>query len=276
MKTWSIQGNFYNFIIVDDHTHYKWTLFLLHKSNAFEAFKKFHALITTYYKGMLRATRSDCGGEFLLKDFIQYMEKHGVHHQLTAPHTPQQNGIAERANPTIAEAAWAMMQSAGMSQAFWEFAVTTAVHVRNHAPSHVTGNISPHEWLIKQPPDLSYLHIFGCLAYAHTTTQRSKFDPTSQRLFIGYDNSTKGYKLWNPSSHKIVITTDVMFEEYIFPLHTLKPLNTQLSSVPEHLPLLPPKLVDLALPESDNEDDDAPQPLLAPPKPPPTDPVLPS
>ena len=114
---------------MDDHTCYKWTLFLLHKSDAFEAFKKVHALVTTYYKGTLRATRSDHGGEFLLKDFIQYMEKHGVHHQLTAPHTPQQNGIAERANQTIAEAAQAMMQSTGMSQAFWEFAVATAVHV---------------------------------------------------------------------------------------------------------------------------------------------------
>ena len=138
-------------------------------------------------------------------------------------------------------------------------------------------NISPHEWLIKQPPDLSYLHIFGCLTYAHTMTQQSKFNPTSQKLvFIGYDNSTKGYKLWNPSSHKIVISTDVMFEESIFPLCTPKPPNTQLSSVPEHLPLLPPKLDDLALPESNNKDDDTPQLLLAPPEPPPTDPVLPS
>ena len=145
------------------------------------------------------------------------MEKHGVHHQLTAPHTLQQNGIAERGNWTIAEAAQAMMQSAGLSQAFWEFAVTTAVHVQNHAPSRVTGNISPHEWLIKQPPDISYLCIFGCLAYTHTTTQRSKFDPTSQKLvFVGYDNSTKGYKLCNPSSHKIVTSTDVVFEKIYF------------------------------------------------------------
>ena len=67
-----------------------------------------------------------------------------------------------------------------------------------------------------------------------------------------------------------------MFEESIFPLCTLKPPNTQLSSVPEHLPLLPPELVNLALPESSNEDGDAPQLLLAPPKPPSTDPVPPS
>jgi len=73
------------------------------------------------------------------------MEKQGVHHQLTAPHTPQHNGVAERANWTMAEAAQAMLQSMGMLQGFWECAVATAVHIRNCAPSHVTGNVSPHE-----------------------------------------------------------------------------------------------------------------------------------
>ena len=171
MRTQSIQGNLYHFIIVDDYTHYKWVLFLPPKSDTFKAFKKFHALVSTYYKGILRATRSDHRGEFLLKEFIQHMEKQGMHHQLTAPHTLQQNGVVERANRTMAEAAQAMLQSTGMSQGFWECAVAIAVHVRNCAPSCVTGNVSPHEQLFGQPPDLSYLHIFGCLAYAHTMTQ---------------------------------------------------------------------------------------------------------
>ena len=54
-----------------------------------------------------------------------------MRHELTVPRTPQQNGVAERANCTVAEAARAMLQAAGMSPGFWEFAVATAVHVRN-------------------------------------------------------------------------------------------------------------------------------------------------
>jgi len=57
-----------------------------------------------------------------------------------------------------------------------------------------------------------------------------------------------------------------MLEESIFPLHTPNPPITQPSSVPEHLSLLLPELVNLALPESDNKDEYAPQPLLAPPE----------
>ena len=101
-----------------------------------------------------------------------------------------------------------------MSPGFWEFTVATAVHVQNQAPSWVVRYVSPHKHLLKLALDLSYLHTFGSLAYAHTTTQQTKYDPTLQKLmFIGYDNSTKGYKLWNPLSHLTVISTDVVFEE---------------------------------------------------------------
>ena len=61
MKTRSVQGNFYHFIIVDDYMRYKWVLFLLAKSDTFEAFKNFHVLISTYYKGTLRAAHLDQG-----------------------------------------------------------------------------------------------------------------------------------------------------------------------------------------------------------------------
>jgi len=90
MKTQSIQSNLYHFIIVDNFMCYKWVLFLPRKINAFKAFIKFHALVSTYYKGTLRAAQSDHGGEFLSKEFIQHMEKQGVHHQLMVLHMPQQ------------------------------------------------------------------------------------------------------------------------------------------------------------------------------------------
>ena len=113
-----------------------------------------------------------------------------------------------------------------MSPGFWEFTVATAVHVRNQARSWVTGYVSPHEHLLKSPLDPSYLRMFGCLVYAHTNTQQTKYDPTSRKLvFIGYDPSTKGYTLWNPLSHSTVVSTDVVFEETVFPLKTEKKHN---------------------------------------------------
>ena len=128
------------------------------------------------------------------------------------------------ANRTIAEAARSMLQGAGMTNGFWECAVSTAVHVRNRAPSRANDYVSPHERLFGNIPDLSYLRVFGCLAYWHITTMRTKLEPTSERLvFVGYEGSSKSYKLWNLRTHRFVISTDVTFEETIFPLRIEPP-----------------------------------------------------
>ena len=61
------------------------------------------------------------------------------------------------------EVARVMMQTAGMSTGFWEFAVATATHFRNLAPSRANSYDSSHEQLFKTSPDLAYLWIFDCL-----------------------------------------------------------------------------------------------------------------
>ena len=130
MKTQSIQGNFYHYILVDDYTHYNWVFFIGTKDEPFHCFKTFFTFILTQFGTTLKAIRSDRGGEFLSTDFIKYLEK-GTADRLTTPHTPQQNGTAKRANRTIAGAACAMLHSASMTNGFWECAVAIVVHVRN-------------------------------------------------------------------------------------------------------------------------------------------------
>jgi hypothetical protein len=182
-----------------------------------EKFKLFTAYVSTQFQTNLKAARSDRGGEFLSNDFIKFMEEKGIKHELTTPHTPQQNGVAERANQTIAGAARAMLRSAGMPNTFWECAISTAIHVRNRAPSKTNAYASPHEWFFGRTPDLSYLRTFGCLAYRHITTARTKLEATSERLvFTGYEQTTKGYQLWNPKTHKFVISTDVTLRKVSF------------------------------------------------------------
>jgi len=105
MRTHSIQGHFYHFIIVDDYTCYKWIYFLTTKEQTFTHFREFHAFISTHYGGTLRAAHSDHGGEFCSTEFTNYMAEQGMHCQLTASQTPQQNSVAECANQTVAEAA---------------------------------------------------------------------------------------------------------------------------------------------------------------------------
>jgi len=60
------------------------------------------------------------------------MKAAGIIHQLTAPYTPQQNGVAERSNRTIFDMTRSMLRHARLPLKFWPEAVATAVHNKNH------------------------------------------------------------------------------------------------------------------------------------------------
>ena len=66
-----------------------------------------------------------------------------------------------------------------------------------------------------QQCDYSNLRVFGCEAYALIPkSQHFKLDPKSRKLiFVGYGDGVKGYRLWNPTVHKIIINKDVTFNE---------------------------------------------------------------
>ena len=71
------------------------------------------------------------------------------------------------------------------------------------------------EMWIGKPADYSYLHAFGCPVYViYNAQERTKLDPKCRRcIFLGYANRVKGYRLWDPTAHKIVISKDVIFVE---------------------------------------------------------------
>lgn len=76
-------------------------------------------------------------------------------------------------------------------------------------------NKTPQEAWSGRKPSISHLRVFRSIAYAHEPDQkRSKLDDKSERyVFIGYDSRSKGYKLYNPSKEKIIISRDVEFDE---------------------------------------------------------------
>lgn len=62
---------------------------------------------------------------------------------------------------------------------------------------------------------VNQLKVFGCIAYAHIPSQeREKFDEKGEKyIFIGYCNESKGFRLLNPKSNKLVISRDAIFDE---------------------------------------------------------------
>ena len=93
----------YVMVLIDDCTRYMWTMLLQEKNEAFEKFKNFKKLAEHDSKAVLKTFRSDRGGEFCSKEFLAYCDENGINRHLTAPYSPQQNGVVERGNRTLLE-----------------------------------------------------------------------------------------------------------------------------------------------------------------------------
>jgi len=90
--------------------------------------------------------------------------------------------------------------------------VQYAVYVQNMSPHAKLNRQTPHETWSGKKPCVSHLKVFGSVAYAHVPAlQRTKLEDMSKKLvFIGYDEKTKGYKLFNPITNKVLVSRDVV------------------------------------------------------------------
>ena len=81
----------------------------------------------------IKCIQSDNGGEFLA--FKPYLETHGILHQFSCPHTPQQNGRAERKIRHLVETGLALMAQSFLPSKYWTYAFQTAVYLINLLPA---------------------------------------------------------------------------------------------------------------------------------------------
>lgn len=219
MENTSIGGCRYFVTFIDDYTRYSSVYFIKEKSEVFTKFKQFATFVENQTGLHIGTLRSDRGGEYLSNEFAAYLSEKGIHHQLTAGYSPQQNGVAERYNRTICESARAMLVQAELPKRFWAEAMSTAVYVRNRVfTSALKCAVTPFQRWFNIKPNVSHLRVFGCVCYAHIPDQlRQKLDAKAQKLrFMGYSSQTKGYKLYDESTGKMVVRRDVSFREDSF------------------------------------------------------------
>ena len=127
----SFSGKRYFISFIDDYSRKTWAYFLKGKSEAFEVFKKFKVMVEKETGRHIKAVRSDRGGKYTSTAFMEYCEEQGIRGFLTAPYTPQQNGVAKRKNRTILDMVRSMLKSKRIPKEFWAEAVQCAIYVQN-------------------------------------------------------------------------------------------------------------------------------------------------
>ena len=201
-------------LFTDDFSGWRAAYFLKEKSEAADCFKNYVATTRSETSHLIHTLRTDNGGEFTKNSFKEWLTERAIRLETSAPYTPEQNGVSERANRTIVEAGRSMLHAKHFPLELWGEAISCAVYVLNRAKSSVS-TVTPFEsWFCKKP-DISHLRVFGSIAFIHVPkAQRRKLDSKSLKcFFVGYSLTQKAYRFWDPAERKIKISRDVIFDE---------------------------------------------------------------
>jgi transposase InsO family protein len=110
----------YFMTLIDDATRFCYIYLLLTKDEALDYFTIYKAEVENQLERKIKHLRSDRGGEYFPKIFDKFCEKHDIIHEMMPPYSPQSNGVAERKNRTLSDLVNSMLDTAGLSKAWWE------------------------------------------------------------------------------------------------------------------------------------------------------------
>jgi hypothetical protein len=191
----SLNGYFYYVLFIDDHSRKTWIYFLKNKDGVLAKFQEFKAQVENLTGRKIKVLRSDNGGEYTSKEFINFCIEAWIKRELTVMYNPQQNGVVERKNRTIIEATKAMIHDQILPMTLWAETCMTAVYVQNRSPHQILKNITPKEAFTKVKPKIGHFRIFGCSVYLHVPKEkRFKLEPSGRKgTFVGYSESSKAY-----------------------------------------------------------------------------------
>ncbi|GJW62126.1 putative ribonuclease H-like domain-containing protein [Tanacetum coccineum] len=188
MRVASINGKKLILVIVDDYSRYTWVYFLHSKDETLEIIKKFIAQAQLNYKAKVCKIRTDNGTEFKNATLKAHYEKLGIMQQFSTARTPQQNGVVERRNRTLVEAARTMLIFSRLPEFLWAEA---------------------------ERKRCEYFHVFGSLCYpTNDRDDLGKMKPKADiGVFIGYSETSRGFQIYNRRTKKIMETINVKFDE---------------------------------------------------------------
>ncbi|GJU31285.1 retrovirus-related pol polyprotein from transposon TNT 1-94 [Tanacetum coccineum] len=130
---------------------------------------------------------------------VKFYNEKGISQNFSSPYTPEQNGFAERKNRTLIEAARTMLLGSVFSKQYWTKTVVTACYTQNRSTIVKRYLKTPYEIFHKRIPNISFLHVFGCLVYIHNHKDHlGKFDEKADDAYLlGYSLVSMAFRVFN-------------------------------------------------------------------------------
>nr|GFB96562.1 hypothetical protein [Tanacetum cinerariifolium] len=155
------------------------------------------------------------GKRYVLVIIDDYSRYTWVHFLRTKDETLEQNGVVERRNHTLVEAARTMLIFFHAPLFLWAEAIATACYTQNRSIIHRRFNKTPYELIQGRKPYISYLYVFGALCYPKN--DREDIGKLGAKgdigFFIVYSANSVAYRVYNRRTRKIMETMNVMFDE---------------------------------------------------------------
>nr|GEV71922.1 retrovirus-related Pol polyprotein from transposon TNT 1-94 [Tanacetum cinerariifolium] len=147
--------------------------------------------------------------------FVRDIQEEGIKHQTSTTRTPEQNGVVERSNRTLVEAARTMLLASKLPLFFWAEAIATACYTQNRSIIILTHDKTAYHIINDRKPSIKHLNIFGCICYLtrdgeNLDKMKEKGDPY---ILVGYFTQSKGYRVYNKRTRLIVESIHIRFDE---------------------------------------------------------------
>nr|GFB90467.1 retrovirus-related Pol polyprotein from transposon TNT 1-94 [Tanacetum cinerariifolium] len=157
-----------------------------------------------------------CGPmHFKNKTLAKFFDEVGITQQFSAARTPQQNGVVERRNRTLVEAARTMLTFVNLPSFLWAKAIATACYTQNRSIIHKHFDKTPYELINKRKPNIKFFCVFGCRCYLLNDFEdvgklKAKGDI---RVFVGNSKGSAAFRIYNERTRKIHESVNVNFDE---------------------------------------------------------------
>ncbi|GJX93132.1 retrovirus-related pol polyprotein from transposon TNT 1-94 [Tanacetum coccineum] len=156
---------------------------------------------------------------------VSFYDEKGISQNFSSPYTPKQNGVAERKNKTLIEAARIMLSGSVFSKQYWNEAVATACYTQNRSTVVKRHLKTPYEIFHGRIPNIYFLHVFGCPVYIHKHKDYiGKFDEKADDgYFLGYSLVSKAFRVFDTRKQQTKETYHITFDESTDAIKFLKP-----------------------------------------------------